>query len=150
VDLKTSIQNDMKTAMKASEPLKVSTLRMLISEIKKREIDKRSPVEEPEIHKIISGMIKQRLDSIDQFSKGGRPELAEKEQQELDILKAYLPAQLSVAEIETIVVQAIAEVGATKPEDMGKVMKAALAKTGGRADGKLLNDTVRSKLAKPA
>lgn len=137
----------MKTAMKAQESLKVGTLRMLISEIKKREIDKRTPLDEAEIHKAIASMIKQRQDSFAAFTTGNRPELAEKEEAEIAILKAYLPAQLSAEEIETAVVASIAEVGATGPNDIGKVMKAVLAKTAGKADGKLVNEIARAKLA---
>jgi uncharacterized protein len=148
MDLKTSIQNDMKAAMKAQEPLKVSTLRMLISEIKKREIDKKSPLEDSEIHKTISSLMKQRQDSIEAFKKGGREDLAEQESKEAEILKAYLPAQLSTAEVESIVTQAITETGATQPGDVGKVMKAVLAKTAGKADGKVVNEIVRAKLSK--
>ncbi len=147
MDLKTTLQNDMKAAMKAQDSLKLGALRMLISEIKKREIDKKTPLEEAEIHKTISTLIKQRNDSVEAFTKGNRPELAEKETAEIKVLQAYLPQQLSPAEVEAIVVAAIAETGATKPEEMGKVMKAALAKAGGRADGKILNELVRKKLS---
>lgn len=147
MDLKTTLQNDMKAAMKAQDSLKLGALRMLISEIKKREIDKKTPLEEAEIHKAISTLIKQRNDSVEAFTKGNRPELAEKETAEIKVLQAYLPQQLSTAEVEAIVVAAIAETGASKPEEMGKVMKAALAKAGGRADGKVLNELVRKKLS---
>lgn len=143
----TTIQNDMKTAMKEGNPLKLGVIRMLISEIKKREIDKRIKMEPDEIFKTIQSLIKQRLDSVEAFTKGGRPELAEKEQQEIAVLKAYLPAQMSNEEVEAIVVAAIAESGAKTPADVGKVMKIALAKTGGRADGKLVNELARKKLS---
>ncbi len=147
MSLKVQIQNDMKTAMKAGEPLKVGALRMLISDIKKREIDKRADLDDAEIHKAIATMLKQRQDSIEAFTKGNRPDLADKEKAEAEILRVYLPAQLSAAEVEAIVVAAIKEVGAAKPEDIGKVMKAALAKSGGRADGKLVNELARKKLS---
>jgi uncharacterized protein len=145
-DLKTTIQNDMKTAMKAQQPVKVGALRMLISEIKKREIDKRTPLDEGEIHKTIASLIKQRNDSVEAFEKGGRQDLADKEKDEIEILKVYMPQQMSTSEVEAIVVAAIKETGASAPADMGKVMKAVLAKTGGRADGKTVNELVRSKL----
>lgn len=148
MDLKTTVQNDMKAAMKAGQPDKVGTLRMLISEIKKREIDKKSPLDEGEIHKTISSMLKQRQDSIEAFVKGNRPDLADKERSEAEILKTYLPAQLSAAEVEALVVAAISESGASGPSDIGKVMKAALAKAGGKADGKLVNELARAKLTK--
>ena len=146
MDLKTTIQNDMKMAMKAGEPVKTGCLRMLIAEVKKREIDKRSPLDEGEVQKAISTLIKQRMDSIEAFMKGGREDLADKERMEIDFLKVYLPTQLSEAETEALVVAAIAETEAKVPQDMGKVMKAVLAKAGGRADGKLVNELVRKKL----
>src|SRR5690606_33019178 len=113
---------------------KVGTLRMLISEIKKREIDKRSPLEEAEIQKTIQTLIKQRNDSIDAFEKGGRQDLADKEKAEVVVLQAYQPQQMNRAEVEAIVTAAIAETGAKAPADIGKVMKAAMTKTEGRAD----------------
>jgi uncharacterized protein len=146
MDLKTTIQNDMKSAMKAGEPLKTGCLRMLIAEIKKREIDKRTPLDEGEIQKTISSLIKQRNDSVEAFLKGGRQDLADKEKLEIEVLKVYLPSQLSEVETEALVVAAIQETGATVPQDVGKVMKAVLAKAGGRADGKLVNELVRKKL----
>ena len=150
MDLKTTIQNDMKTAMKAQDALKVSTLRMLISEIKKKEIDKRTALDESEIQKTISTMSKQRLESIDAFEKGGRQDLVDKEKKEFEILKAYLPSQLSPEDAEKLVVAAIAETGASSPQDIGKVMKAALAKAAGRVDGKVINEIARTKLATPS
>jgi uncharacterized protein len=146
MDLKTQLQSDLKDAMRAQNALKLGTLRMLIAEIKKREIDKRSPLDESEIHKVIQSLLKQRGDSIEAFKNAGRLELAEKEEQEAAILKAYLPSQLSSAEVEALVVVAIAETGATKPSDMGAVMKAVLAKAAGKADGKVVNELVRAKL----
>lgn len=147
MDLKT-IQNDMKTAMKEQNALKLSALRMLIAEIKKREIDKRAPLEETEIQKTIATMIKQRNDSVEAFVKGGRNDLADKEKQEIVILQVYLPQQLSRDEVEALVVAAIQETGAAAPGDLGKVMKAVLAKAAGRADGKLINEIARTRLTK--
>ena len=144
--LKEKIQDDIKTAMKAGEALKVGALRMLVSEIKRKEIDRRVVLEEAEIHKTISTLIKQRNDSIDAFQKGNRPDLVEKEKTEIVFLQHYLPAQMSEAEVESIVVAAIAEAQATKPQDIGKVMKIALAKIAGRADGKIVNEIVRKKI----
>lgn len=146
MDLKSKIQTDMKDAMKARENVKVSALRMLISEIKKREIDKRSALDEGEIQKTIQSMLKQRQDSIEQFTKGNRPDLADSERAEVAVLSVYLPQQLSSSEVEALVVQAIAETGASQPGDIGKVMKAVLAKASGRADGKLVNELARTKL----
>lgn len=148
MDLKTTITNDMKSAMKAGEATKLGVIRMLISEIKKREIDKRSPLDEGEIQKTISTMIKQRNDSIEAFKKGGREDLAEKEQQEITFLQNYLPQQLTREELEIIITATIQEVGAIGPNDIGKVMKAVTPKTSGRADGKLVNEIARARLAK--
>jgi len=147
MDLKTTIQDHMKSAMKAQEPLKVSTLRMLIAEIKKKEIDKRTALTEDEIQKTVTTMIKQRNDAIDAFVKGDRQDLADKEKAEIEILKVYLPTQLSREEVEALVTAIIAETGAATPNDIGKVMKAAVAKAAGRADGKLVNEIARTKLA---
>ncbi len=146
MDLKTKLQNDMKEAMKASNPAKVGTLRMAIAEIKKREIDKRVVLEEVEIVKIIQSLVKQRNESIEAFEKGNRQDLADKEKAEIVFLLGYLPQQLSAAELEAIVKAAIEESGAKVPADVGKVMKAALAKTGGRADGKAVNELARKLL----
>ena len=146
MDLKTTIQNDMKTAMKSGEPLKTGCLRMLIAEIKKREIDKRSALDETEIQETISTLIKQRNDSIDAFLKGGRQDLADKEKLEIDVLKVYLPTQLTEQEVDLLVSAAIEETGAKAPQDIGKVMKIVLAKAGGRADGKIVNELARKKL----
>lgn len=147
MDLKTKLQNDMKDAMRAQDSVKLGALRMLIAEIKKREIDKRSPLDEPEIHKVISSSLKQRADSIDAFKKANRTDLVEKEEREAELLKAYLPQQMSRGEVEAIVVAAIKETGASKPGDIGQVMKAVLAKTAGRADGKLVNEIAKAKLS---
>jgi len=148
MDLKTTITNDMKEAMKAKDTVKLGALRMLVAEIKKREIDKRSVLDESEVQKTISTMLKQRQDSIEAFTKGNRPDLADKEKLEVDILTAYLPAQLSDAELENLVAAAIQESGAKGPNDLGKVMKAVLAKAAGRADGKRVNELARTQLTK--
>lgn len=147
MDLKAKLQSDLKDAMRAQDALKLGTLRGLIAEIKKREIDKRSALEEAEIHKVIQSLLKQRADSIEAFRSAGREELAAKEELEAAVLKAYLPAQLSKEEIEVLVVAAIAETGASKPSDIGAVMKAVLAKSAGRADGKWVNEIARLKLS---
>ncbi len=149
MDLKAQLQNDMKSAMKAGDPVKLGALRMLIAEIKKKEIDKRSPLEEAEIQKTISSMLKQRNDSVDAFVKGGREDLAAKEREEAEVLKVYLPQMMSQAEVEALVTAAIQESGAVSPNDIGKVMKVALAKSQGKADGKMVNEIARTKLTPP-
>ena len=142
----------MKTAMKAQDSLRLSVLRFLLAEIKKREIDNRTATErnslnDVEIQKVISSLIKQRNDSIDAFKKGGRQDLVDKEMKELEILKSYLPEQLGAEELEAIIRLAIDESGAKTMADIGKVMKLALAKTAGKAGGKAINDCVRTLLA---
>ena len=146
MDLKKRIQDDMKTALKAGEAVRLGAIRMLLSEVKKREIDKREPLGEGEIHKVVQSLLKQRADSIEAFLSGGRADLVDKERAEVDALKVYLPSQMSAAEVEAAVVAAIAQTGATKPADMGKVMKVVLATVAGRADGKLVNELVRARL----
>ena len=147
MDLKTKLQSDMKDAMKAGQPDKVQTLRMAVSEIKKREIDNRVPMEEADILKLIQTLVKQRNESIDAFTKGNRPDLAEKEKAEIGFLMGYLPQQMTAAELEVIVKAVIAETGAKGVADIGKVMKGVLPKTGGRADGKAVNEIARKLLA---
>jgi len=147
MDLKARLTSDMKEAMKAQQPTKLGAIRMVISEIKKREIDTRKPLEEAEALKVVQSMIKQRNDSIEAFKAGNREDLAAKEAEEIAILAVYLPAQMSRDEIEKLVVLAIAETGAKTPADIGKVMKAAVAKAEGKADGKIINEIARTKLA---
>lgn len=149
MDLKT-IQDEMKTAMKAQDTVRVSTLRMLISEIKKKEIDKRSPLTTEEIQKTISSMLKQRNDSVEAFEKGGRADLADNEKAEIAILKVYLPQQLSRNEVEAIVKEVLSGLGTLGPNDIGKAMKPVLTKIAGRADGKLVNEVVRGLLSNPS
>ncbi|BAT71708.1 conserved hypothetical protein [Thermosulfidibacter takaii ABI70S6] len=144
--LKEKIMADMKEAMKAKNTVKVSTLRLLISEIKNKEIDKRGELTEDEILAVIQKAVKQRRESIEQYKNAGREDLVEKEQKELEILESYLPKPLSKEEIEAIIDEAIKETGAASMRDMGKVMKVVMPKVRGRADGKLVNELVKAKL----
>lgn len=141
---------DTVTAMKAKDQPRVETLRLLKSELKKKEIDKRSPLDEAEAQKVIEGMAKQRLDSIDQFAKAGRTELVDKEQADLTILKAFLPESVSEDEIKAVVDKAATALGSPTSKDMGAVMKAALAslkETGKTVDGKKVSEAVKARLA---
>jgi len=141
---------DTVSAMKAKDQPRVETLRLLKSELKKREIDKRAPLDEAEAQKVIEGLAKQRQDSIEQFSKAGRTELVEKEQADLAILKAFLPASATDEEIKTEVDKAAAALGSPTAKDMGAVMKAALAalkETGRIVDGKKVSEAVKARLA---
>jgi len=141
------IQKEMTEAMKAKEVLRLSVLRGLKSALKNKEIEKMRPLNENEEIQVLQTLVKQRKESIEQFTKGGRPELAEQEQAELKIIEAYLPAAVSREEIEQAVSETVAEVQASSAKDMGRVMKAVMAKFAGKVvDGKLVNETVRAKL----
>jgi uncharacterized protein len=142
------IQKDMTDAMRAREELRLSTLRMVYSALRNKEIDKRSKLEDPETLQVLSTLIKQRKDSIDQFTKGNRPELAEKEAKEILIIEAYMPKFVSEADVIAKVKETIAEMGSPTMKDMGNVMKATMAKfAGARVDGKLVSETVKKELA---
>ncbi len=147
MSLKDRLIQDMKEAMKARDQLRLSTLRLLISEIKNKEIDAKGELKDEDILTIIQKAVKQRQDSIAQYEKGGRQDLADKEKAELEILKAYLPEELSREEILEIIDQAIAATGASSPKEMGKVMREVMPKVKGRADGKVVNELVRKRLA---
>ena len=141
------IQKQMTEAMKAKETLRLSVLRGLKTALKNKEIEKMRALNENEEIQVLQTLVKQRKESIEQFTKGGRPELAEQEQAELKIIETYLPAAVGREEIERAVSEAIAEVQAGSPKDMGRVMKAVMAKfTGKVVDGKLVNEMVRAKL----
>src|SRR6185503_697250 len=130
-------------AMRSRDELRLSTLRMVKSAIKNKEIDKRGPLDDKEAQQVLATLVKQRKDSIEQFTKGGRQELADKEQSEIRVLEGYLPAAADPAAIEQAVVDAIQETGATSPKDMGRVMKAALARLAGQTvDGKTVSELV--------
>jgi uncharacterized protein len=142
------IQKDMTDAMRAREELRLSTLRMVYSALRNKEIDKRSKLEDPETLQVLSTLIKQRKDSIEQFTKGNRPELAEKEAKEIVIIEAYMPKFVSEADVVAKVKETIAEMGSPTMKDMGNVMKATMAKfAGARVDGKLVSETVKKELA---
>ena len=145
--LKDQLNQDMKTAMKAKETDRLSTIRQLRSAIKNKEIEQRSELDDDGVISVIGTLVKQRREAAQMYSDNGRPELAAKEEAELVVLQQYLPAQLSEAEISTLVAQIIAEVGATSIKDLGKVMPQVMAKTKGLADGKVVNQIVREQLS---
>ncbi len=150
MSLKEKIRIDLKEAMKTGETDKRDTLRMLESAIKNEEIGKKKReqgLNDEEILAVISRFIKQRKDSAFQYEKGGRPELAEKENREIIILSAYLPAQLSVEEIGEVVRKIIAEIGAKGHQDMGKVMQASMVLLKGKADGAAVKEIVEKELS---
>lgn len=144
--LKKRIDQNMKEALKSKDSVRLGVLRMLKSEIRYREIDKGSELTDDDVISVLSSAIKKRKDSIQQFEKGGRDDLASKEKQELAVVTEYMPEQLSQEELSQIINQAISEEGATGPSDLGKVMKLIMSKVRGRADGKLVNQMVSSQL----
>jgi uncharacterized protein len=144
---KEKIGADLKGALKARESRRVSVLRMLLSTLAYKEVEKRHPLTEEEFHGVVKTMIKQHAESIESFRKGERADLAEKEEQELEILKEFAPAQLSGDELQREVDEAIRSLGATGPKDMGKVMKALMEKLSSHVDGKVLSEMVRTRLS---
>jgi uncharacterized protein YqeY len=137
------IESDMREALKKGEAVRLSALRMLISAIKTMEIEKNlKEAADPDVIKIIQTQIKQHRESIAQFEKGNRPDLAGKEKEELTILESYMPKQLTEEEVTAIVKEAIASSCAVTKQDMGKVMKLVMEKAAGRADGKMVNQIV--------
>jgi hypothetical protein len=147
--LEDKILNDYKEAMKSRDAVKVSTLSFLRSAMKNVGIDKKKDkLEDADVITVVKKQIKQRQDSIEQFKKGNRADLAQKEEKELEILKVYLPKELSADEVGKVVDEAVASTGAAGVKDMGKVMKEVMARTAGCADGKLVSDLVKERLSK--
>ena len=132
--LKERITEDMKTAMRGGDKERLGTIRMLQAAIKQREVDERITLDDAQVLAVIEKMVKQRKESITQFEQGGRADLAAKEKAEIEQLQAYLPAQLSDAEVDALIREAIASTGAASIKDMGKVMGAVKARAAGRAD----------------
>lgn len=141
------IDKDLVAAMKAKEELRLSVLRMVKTALKLKQVELGKSPEDAEAVAVLRTLVKQRHDSVEQFRKGGREALAEKEEAEIKIIETYLPAALGDAEIEAAVAGAVAETGATGAKDLGKVMKAAMSKLAGRnAEGKRVNEIARKKL----
>ena len=148
MSLKEKISEDMKAAMRAKEAGKLATIRLLTAAMKQKEVDERVDLDDAMILGIIEKMIKQRKDSITQFEAGGRQDLADQEKSEMVILSAYMPAQLSDAEVQAEVTAAVADVGATGPQDMRKVIDILKAKLAGRADMGKVSGLVKAALSK--
>jgi uncharacterized protein YqeY len=143
------LAQDLSAAMKARDAARVSVLRMAKAALQNREIEKRAPLEEAEVVKVLQGLVKQREDSIEQFGKGNRTDLVEKERAEIAVLRAYLPPEASDADIAAAVEMAVTETAAASVKDMGKVMKAALGAlqaAGKPVDGRRVNEAVRKRL----
>jgi uncharacterized protein YqeY len=148
MELKAEIQEAVKTAMKSGDRIALSTLRLLLSAIHNEEIDRHKELTAAEIQKTIATLAKQRNESITLFRKGGREELAQKEEAELRILQKYLPPALSEEELRSLIQQSIGELGAKGVEDLGKVMKQVMPQVSGRSDGKRVNDLARELLSR--
>ena len=141
------IQVDMVAAMRAKDELRLSVVRMIKTALKKQEVDQMKPLDEAAEMQILASLIKQRRDSADMFRKGNRPELADKEEAELKMIEAYMPAAASAEEMDQAIAEAMAETGANSAKQMGVVMKAASARLAGkRVDGKALSERVKAKL----
>jgi uncharacterized protein len=142
------ISQDLTGAMRSRDALKLGALRMAKAALMNREVERGRPLDDGEALQVIASLIKQRRDSIEQFEKGGRTDLAGKERAEITVLETYLPPPIDEAALERAVDEAIRETGATSPKDMGKAMKAAMAKfTGAQVDGKVVSELVKRKLA---
>ncbi len=141
------VNTEISASMKAKEPARLSALRMLKAAIMNKGIEKGHDLDDAEVVQVVTSLVKQRRDSIDQFAKAGRTDLVEKETAEIAVLEAYLPPAASAEEIDAAVAAAVAETGAASPKDMGKVMKAVMPKLAGKhADGRAVNEAVRRKL----
>lgn len=144
------LQKDLTEAMKARETTRISVLRLLKSALQNKEIELGEPLSTEQEMQLLQTSVKQRTESIETFEKAGREDLASKEKEELAIVRAYLPEEISLDEVDRIVVEVVAELGASSPKDMGGVMKEAMSRlkaTGKTVDGKVVNQVVRSKLS---
>jgi uncharacterized protein YqeY len=144
--LKERITEDMKTAMRAGDKERLGTVRMLLAAIKQREVDERISLDDGQVLAVIEKMIKQRREAISQFASGGRSDLVAKETAEIGVLQAYLPTQLTAAEIDALITEAIAATGAASIKDMGKVMGFVKPKAQGRTDMGALSARIKQKL----
>ncbi|MDI6615071.1 MAG: GatB/YqeY domain-containing protein [Syntrophaceae bacterium] len=147
MDIREQVGAAMVKAAKDKDKETLSTLRMIKSALHNREIDLKDQFGETEILQVLSSMIKQRKDSVEQFKQGGRPELAEKEAKEIEVIQGFMPKQLSSEEIDALIGQAIEETGATGIRDMGKVMKILMPTVTGKADGKAVGEAVKARLS---
>ena len=146
ISLNERLDQAFKEAIKGQQQTVLSTLRMLKTAVRHKEVEVMHPLTEAELLAVINSQAKQRRDSITEFSKAGRPDLASREEEELSVLLSFLPAQLSAEDVEAEVVRIIAQVGATSPKDLGKVMKTAMAELAGQTDGKVVQEIVRRRL----
>jgi uncharacterized protein YqeY len=145
--LKDRITEEMKNAMRAGDKERLATIRLILSAIKQREVDERIQLDDTQVLAAIEKMIKQRKEAITQFEAGGRADLVAKEAAEITVLQTYLPAQLSDAEVDALIAEAVASTGAASIKDMGKVMAAVKAKAQGRADMGAVSARIKQKLS---
>ncbi|OGP95507.1 MAG: aspartyl-tRNA amidotransferase [Deltaproteobacteria bacterium RBG_16_47_11] len=147
MSLEERLVEEMKQAMKSNDKLRLSTIRMIRSALKNKEIELRKKLEDEEVIKVIQVMVRKGEESVEQFQTGGRVDLVEKEKKEIEILKSFLPQPLSQEELLMIIDQSIQETQASSAKDIGKVMKSIMPKIGGKADGKLINQLVKERLS---
>lgn len=146
-DLKARITEDMKAAMKGGDKPRLGTIRLILAALKQREVDERITLTDADVLQVLEKMLKQRRDSITQYEAAKREDLAQQERYEVGVIEAYLPAQLSDAELDALIAQCIADSGAASPRDMGKVMALLKERAAGRADMGALSQRVKAKLA---
>ena len=147
MSLQEEISAALQDGMRAKDETKLASLRLVLTAIKTKEKEIRRSLKDPEVIAVVSSQIKQRRESIDQYRKAGRQDLADAEEREIQVLQVFMPEQLSEEEMSRAVDEVIAEVGAASIKDMGKVMKATMAKLAGRADGRAINAMVKAKLS---
>ena len=147
MSLEERLVDEMKQAMKSNDKVRLSTIRMIRSAVKNKEIDLRNTLDDAEILRVIQGMVRKSEESIEQFKAGGRMDLVEKETKEIEILKSYLPQALSSEDVARIIDESIQETQASSLKDLGKVMKSVMPKLTGKADGKLINQLVKERLS---
>ncbi|MBN1363719.1 MAG: GatB/YqeY domain-containing protein [Syntrophaceae bacterium] len=147
MDINTKLNDDMIIAAKSKDKIRLSAIRLLKTALHNKEINLMRPLNESEVLQVLSSMIKQRKDSIEQFAKGGRTDLVEKEEAELKVIQEFMPAQLSEDEVDALIRKTIEEAGAVSIKDMGKVMKILMPKLTGIADGKIVGEKVRAFLS---
>ena len=146
MEIQDRLSEDLKTAMKAKEKVKVETIRMVRAQLKNFQIAKRDELTEEDEISVVINAAKIRKEALELYEKSDRQDLIDRERQELEIISAYLPAQLSKEEVDRVVLKVMQEVGASSPQDMGKVMSAAMKELRGKADGKMVQEIVREKL----
>ncbi len=148
MDINKKINEEMIAAAKSQDKTRLSAVRLIKAALHNKEINLMRPLKEDEVLQVLSSMIKQRKDSIEQFAKGGRQDLVEKEEAELKVIQEFMPAQMSEEEVDAIVKKTIEEAGAVSVKDMGKVMKILMPKLTGVADGKIVGEKVKTFLSK--